>query len=435
MSKNIPFSKEFGYIRLARILKQGNHKLREILDIFENIERVNSLSLKEWIESRILTPAELARIDKISSDEIYEIIKYCKLNDIRIITPEDEEYPLNFRYIENPPAVIYARGNKLDSTVPTIGIVGARKSTEFGQKAAYSLGAKLALSGFTVISGGAVGVDSMAHAGAMNAGGSTIVVLGCGLDYKYLMVQEPLRKKAELCGTVISEFEPKTPATRYTFPIRNRIISALSCGVAVIEAGRKSGALITATYAMEQGKEVFALPGNIDAPQYGGTNDLLSDGAIPLLKVEDIIEVYLGRFPDKLKSGGKLTKEIKQGYYDEVKRLSAKPVLSDNPDLDIKKEKTSVRPKKPTSENAKKEELKDVDFETEKAFAFQNSQNLPCSEDAKKIYLSFKENIEFSDNLSQVSGVRGGKFIAAITELELLGFVKAVPVGRYERIK
>lgn len=432
MSKNnkLPFTKEFGYIRLARIIKPGSSKLGVILGAFGDIERINSLKYEDWAQSGILSKAELSRVEKISSDEIYEVIKYCKLNDIRIITPEDKEYPRNFKYILDPPTVLYARGNKLDSSAPTIGIVGARKSSEFGQKAAYSLGAKLALSGFTVVSGGAVGVDSMAHTGAMNAGGSTIVVLGCGIDSDYLPLQIPLRKRAEIKGTVVSEFEPKSPATRYTFPIRNRIISALSCGVAVIEAGRKSGALITATYAMEQGKEIFALPGNINAPQYGGTNDLLRDGATPLLKVEDIIEVYMGRFPDKLKAVGELSPEIKRGYSVEARRMSNKAVAQGQASVTTAANKYESAKSKPKEEkNNKSTELPKVEL------PFTSDANLPCSAAAKKIYLSFTENIEFSDILSEKSGIKGGEFIAAITELELFGFVKAVPVGRYERIK
>ncbi len=425
MSSKIPFTKEFGYIRLSQILKPGSNKLNDIMDELEDIERVNSLTLKQWIESRLLSTSELARIERISNDRIYDIIKYCKFNNIRIITPEDAEYPVNLRYIENPPVCLYARGKSLDSTAPSIGIVGARKCTEFGSKAAYSLGAKLALAGFTVISGGAVGVDGMAHAGAMNAGGSTVVVLGCGLDSHYLMVQDSLRKKAEQYGTVISEFEPKTPATRYTFPIRNRIISALSCGVAVIEAGRKSGALITATYAMEQGKEIFAMPGNINEKQYGGTNDLLRDGATPLLEVNDIIQVYMSRFPDKLKTGGEITPEVKRGYYEEAARLGASPKKSNNLNADIvKSESTPKNAQKTVAEKPQKKEPLSTDL-----------SKMGCSENAKKIYLSFNENIEFSDVLSEKSGINGGEFIAAITELELFGFVKAVPVGRYEKIK
>lgn len=416
-----PFTKEFGYIKLARILKPGSRKLMEVLNTFGSIERISALTLKEWIESTILTPAELAGIKRINDSEIYEIIKYCKLNGIRIITPEDDEYPNNLRYIENPPTVLYARGERLDSTAPIIGIVGARKSTDFGNKAAYSLAAKLAMCGFTVISGGAVGVDSFAHKGAMNAGGKTIMVLGCGMDSDYLPVQQPLRIMAEQNGTVISEFEPKVPASRYTFPIRNRLISALSSGVAVIEAGLHSGALITATYAMEQGKEIFALPGRLDQVQYGGTNELLRDGAIPLLKVEDILEVYTGRFGDKLKLCGELTPEVKQGYSAEVARLGGKPARTAPKKANVIKPNDSERPAENTPPT--------------KPAEFTNADQLPCGQNAKKVYSAFTQNIEFSDTLSNISGVTGGAFIAAVTELEIFGFIKAVPVGRYEKIK
>lgn len=420
MNKSMPpFTKEFGYIRLARILKPGSRKVFDILNTFGSIERINALTVKEWIESTLLTPGEIAGIKRINDSEIYEIIKYCKVNGIRIITPEDDEYPNNFRYIENPPTVLYARGERLDSTAPIIGIVGARKSTEFGNKAAYSLAAKLALCGFTVVSGGAVGVDSFAHTGALNAGGKTIMVLGCGMDSDYLPVQEPLRLMAEQNGTVITEFEPKVPASRYTFPIRNRLISALSSGVAVIEAGLNSGALITATYAMEQGKEIFALPGRLDQVQYGGTNELLRDGAVPLLKVEDILEVYMGRFEDKLKLCGELSTEVKQGYAREVARLKGKSPAPAKKQVDVVKVEEKVKTADTSTQNT----------------AFTPAEQLPCSENAKKIYSAFTQNIEFSDTLSNISGVTGGNFIAAITELEIFGFIKAVPVGRYEKVK
>ena len=297
MSTKIPFTKEFGYVRLGFILGAGSHNFPEIIETFGDIEKINALTYNEWAESKLLKPAQLARVKNVPAEVIYETIKYCKLNDIRIITPEDSEYHPNFKYIEDLPVLLYARGQKIDTSAPHFAIVGARDSTDFGKKAAYSLGAKLALSGFTVVSGGALGVDCMAHMGALNAGGKTIVVLGCGIDANYLMAQVSVRQRAEKSGTVISEFPPKTPTSVYTFPVRNRIISALSSGVAVIEAGKKSGALITANCAIEQGKELFAVPGNINARQYEGTNDLLRDGAIPLVRVEDIVLAYQGRFP------------------------------------------------------------------------------------------------------------------------------------------
>jgi DNA processing protein len=413
MSTKSPFTKEFGYVRLGFILGAGSHNFPEIIETFGDIERINALTYNEWAESKLLKPAQLARVKNVSAEVIYETIKYCKLNDIRIITPEDSEYHPNFKYIEDPPVLLYARGQKIDTSAPHFAIVGARDTTDFGKKAAYSLGAKLALSGFTVVSGGALCVDCMAHLGALNAGGKTIVVLGCGIDANYLMAQVSVRQRAEMSGTVISEFPPKTPASAYTFPVRNRIISALSSGVAVIEAGRKSGALITANCAIEQGKELFAVPGNINARQYEGTNDLLRDGAIPLVKVEDIVLAYQGRFPDKLITGVELTPEIKRGY-----RAAAKLASKNAEYAKINKEKRVSLAQKPEIEAP-----------------VTNTDVMLVSENAKKIYLSFTKSIEFSDILLERSGLDNASFLTAITELEIGGYVKAVPVGRYEKVK
>lgn len=416
LATKVNFTKEYGYIYILRLLGAGSNKLYDLLSVGEDLEQICKMTDAEWRKIGLLTEGELARLKKINSNDIYKTLDYCKQNNIRIITPEDDEYPLGFRSIENPPAVLFARGDRLDSTAPTIGIVGSRKCTEFGEKAAYSLSAKLALSGFTVISGGAKGIDNMAHVGAMNAGGKTIVVLGCGIDSNYLMQQEPMRKRAEQNGTIISEFEPKASAAKYTFPIRNRLISALSCGVAVIEAGHKSGALITATYAMEQGKEVFALPGNIDLPQYGGTNELLRDGALPLLSVEDIIEVYIGRFSDKLKTDVTMPLKVRRGYAVEAERfLNAKP----------KSEKRIV----------KESVVNEVATLSNSQIATTPLSELACSNNAKQVYAAFKEKTELSDTLISRSSVSGSDFIAAVTELELFGYIKAVPVGRYQIIK
>lgn len=407
------FTKEYSYIWLSRVLGAGSNRLYDVLALRENIQQILSLSFEEWKLSGILSPSELKRLKSINSDEIYATIEYCKENNIRIITPEDSEYPNGFRSIENPPAVIFARGLPLESDTPKIAIVGARKATDFGKKAAYSLAAKLALAGFTVVSGGAKGVDGMAHTGAMKAKGKTVVVLGCGIDNNYLMEHKAMRDEAEKSGTVISEFEPKSEATRYTFPIRNRLISALSSGVAVIEAGRKSGALITATYAMEHGKDIFALPGNINLPQYEGTNELLRDGAIPLISVEDIIEVYVGRFSDKLKTDIEITDEIKRGYFEYN-------------NLVLKTPKRKEKMQKPSETKAK------VDS---KEFMKTPLNNVICSKNAKKVYEAFAQKTELSDTLMIKSGLKGSDFIAAITELEIFGYIKAVPVGQYMLIK
>lgn len=417
-SENRAITKAYAYLYLSRLLGAGSNKLYDLLALRPEVEQLCRMTADDWRKTGLLTQGELRRVARINSDSIWETLDYCDTHDIRVITPEDAEYPTGFRSIENPPAILFARGLPLENDRPAIGIVGARKSTEFGQKAAYSLSAKLALAGFTVVSGGAVGIDHMAHAGALYAGGTTVAVLGCGIDSDYLPKQEALRRRVAEQGTLLSEFEPRTSATRYTFPIRNRLISALSCGVAVIEAGQKSGALITATYAMEQGREVFALPGGINQQQYAGTNALLRDGAIPLLSVEDIILVYLGRFSDTLKTDITPSAEIRQGYAKEAALI------------------VQSQSKGRAATSAKKREPAAPDTTASSVLSgVTPPEQLVCSPAAKQVYAAFAEQTELSDTLSARSGIAGGAFIAAITELELMGYIKAVPVGRYERIK
>ncbi len=404
----------FAYIWLARVLGPGNAKSFEIMERFSGAETLCTMDSTELKNTGVFSKAELNRAAGIEPESILKTIEYCKKNAIRIITPLDSEYPAGFGFIEMPPLVIYARGEILDNSRPCFGMVGSRKSTDFGLKAAYSLSARLSLSGFTVVSGGALGIDSMAHWGALASGGKTVAVLGSGIDSDYLKSNKKLREEIEKQGTVITEFEPKTPATKFTFPIRNRLISALSGGVAVIEAGGKSGALITAGYAMEQGKEVFTLPGSINQREYDGNNALLRDGAIPVIKADDIIEVYLGRFPN-LKPSAELSPEIKARFrtlFEELKKPAPKSRKSKP---EIKQKSIPKAEKEPKSQS-----FKDIN-------GFKGSEN------ALKILKVFESETEMSDVLAARSNISGGAFITAITELEIKGYIAAVPVGRYRR--
>lgn len=414
MNSNNITEKKFYYIWLQKFLGVGNNSIFEIIEEFGGVDKIYKADTAELKKSEFITPADIRRMTRINEAVIIKAIEYCRSNNIRIITPEDNEYPNRLRNIESPPAVIFARGLPLENDTPALAVVGARQATDFGLKAALSLSARLSLSGFTIISGGALGIDSMAHYGAIAAEGKTVMILGCGIDSDYLKSQDRLRKQTEMNGTVISEFLPKTPAAKYTFPIRNRLISALSDGVAVIEAGIKSGTLITANYAMEQGKDVFALPGNINMPQYAGTNTLIRDGVVPLISVDDIIQVYLGRFGDKIKTENELSPEMK-------KRLCSCPMNSKKANTNLKKtykdkdrEQTVPTAKKKQTEPAKKA-----------------VEDLNCSSSAKSVYSAFVNQTEPADILCLRSGIIGSAFISAITELELLGLIKAVPVGCY----
>jgi len=207
---------------------------------------------------------------------------------IKCIKITDNEYPEKLRHIYAPPQCLYVIGNESILSKKGIAIIGCRNCTQYGAKNAYKFSYEISKLGINVISGMARGIDTYSHKGAIMAGGNTIAVLGCGLDVIYPKENRELYKNIIVNGgAVISEFPLGTPPLKHHFPIRNRIISGLSDGVLVIEATKRSGTLITVNHALEQGKDIYALPGNIDSENSSGTNDLIKEGAIPITNIDD----------------------------------------------------------------------------------------------------------------------------------------------------
>ncbi len=210
---------------------------------------------------------------------------------IQILTWEDELYPRRLKEIDQPPPVLYMRGELKPEDFWSVAVVGTRRVSAYGRQVADELAMFLANNGVTVISGLARGVDAIAHQSALKAGGRTIAVLGCGVDRVYPPENTQLAKKIMTSGALLSDYAPGIPPDASNFPPRNRIISGLSMATVVVEAGQTSGALITAQFAVDQGREVFAVPGNILAPQSKGTNRLVAEGAHPLLSGQDLLEI------------------------------------------------------------------------------------------------------------------------------------------------
>lgn len=199
-------------------------------------------------------------------------------------------YPLLLPLIPDPPKHLYYIGDLSLASMRCVSLVGSRKTTEYGRWASFTLAQRLADHGIVVVSGLAAGIDACSHAGALKAAGKTIAVLGCGIDLCYPAVNRKLKEQIAGAGLVLSEYPPGYPAAVYTFPRRNRIISGLSEVTVVVAAGLHSGSLITAEMAEEQGRAVYALPGNINNAYHLGSNKLLKDGAIPLVVLDDLIE-------------------------------------------------------------------------------------------------------------------------------------------------
>ena len=209
---------------------------------------------------------------------------------IKILTWKDEAYPGRLKEIEQPPPVLYVRGDYLPDDLFAVAIVGTRRVTAYGRQITEELASYLASNGITVVSGLARGVDAIAHQAALKAGGRSIAVLGSGVDKIYPPEHRQFAEQMMSQGAIVSDYAPGTPPDASNFPPRNRIISGLSLAVVVVEAGETSGALITAEFAAEQGREIFAVPGSILAPQSKGTNKLIQKGALPLLSINDLMQ-------------------------------------------------------------------------------------------------------------------------------------------------
>jgi DNA processing protein len=213
---------------------------------------------------------------------------------IGVLTLVDDDYPPHLRHIADPPPVLFVRGSIRASDAHSVALVGTRRGSAYGRAVAQRLAADLALAGVTVVSGLAKGIDTCAHRAALDAGGRTLAVLGNGLDQVYPPENAALARQITEAGALLSEFAPGTPPDAVNFPRRNRIISGLSIATVIVEASERSGALITADFALEQGRDVLAVPGPIVSPLSVGPNELLKQGAIPVTGVDDILAVLGG---------------------------------------------------------------------------------------------------------------------------------------------
>lgn len=275
------------WLALSRVKYLGPVKCFRLLKFFGSAEKIWSASPEELQTSQCLDKLALgnllaARAAPLPEDEWEKLQK----QEIRLLTLSDDAYPLSLLQMPDPPPLLYVKGEIPEA--PALAIVGSRKATFYGLGAAEQLANSLAAQGITIISGLARGIDTAAHKGALKSG-KTVAVLGCGLDIYYPPENKALYQLISERGGLISEFPLGTKPDRVNFPRRNRIISGLANGVLLVEAAEKSGSLITADYALEQGKEVFAVPGMITSRQSCGTNRLIQEGAKLVQRADDIL--------------------------------------------------------------------------------------------------------------------------------------------------
>ncbi|MBQ4103773.1 MAG: DNA-processing protein DprA [Clostridia bacterium] len=382
-------------------------KTDELIAYFGDPEKMYNAGSNEWKLSGLLTDKKINALKSISPSETGGIFRECKAKGYSIITPDNINYPERLKQLRDMPLVLYALGDTsvLKDTV-SIGVVGTRNASNYGIETAQKLSFALASSGVTIVSGGALGIDSEAHAGAMLAKGRTVAFLGCGLSFDYLKENASLRRAITKYGAVVSEFAPFTPASRTTFPIRNRLISGLTLGTLVIEAGIKSGSLITANFALEQGKDVFAVPGDIVRSSFDGANHLIKNGAKPVFSAMDILSEY------------------EYLYGDLIDFSKAETSLSQIPYVEYRKTKKTVVTEKPTI----KEKLVKEEKSKEKKKELDNS----FSDEAKKVYSVLSSEPTHVDDILRQTALKMSDVLSALTELELMGEIESIEGKKYK---
>lgn len=390
------------WIRLQSALGAGA-ALSEIIEYFGSAKALFDAGETEWRMSPVLVPRQIEKLCESTEAQANEVLATCKMNGWQVVPYDDPHYPERLRSIFNPPAVLYVDGElpDIDNSI-VIGIVGTRRASDYAVKAADVMSRGIAERGAIVASGGALGVDTAAHNGAMLAGGKTIAVLGCGLGTKYLMENKPLRDAVVKNGALITEFQPFTPASKYTFPIRNRIISGISLGVLVVEASVKSGSLITANYAIEQGRDVFALPCSILDPAFAGTNKLIDDGAIVATKPLDLLYPYAEEYGvkiDEVKSVGKIMRET--GDKSANVYGKARDISFDN--IQAGRKKREARQKAAAELSGK----------------------------TKAVFNALGEEYQSADEISRAAGLSIGEALTALTALEIAGLAASAGGKRY----
>ncbi|MTI95166.1 MAG: DNA-protecting protein DprA [Firmicutes bacterium] len=281
------------WLAVANIHGIGPRTIAEVYRKHGNIDIFFNAGANQLAEALDTSVAKARNImASIDLSEAMEKLQLCSKLAIKLLTLDSPAYPPLLKRIYDPPPVLYYRGSLPCSDKKLLAVVGSRKATEYGRVVTAKLTENLVRSGLGIVSGLALGIDGAAHRACLEAKGYTVAVLGCGLDRTYPAKHIQLKQQVEDSGCVISEFPPGTPPAAGNFPRRNRIISGMCQGLLVVEAAEKSGAMITVGFALEEGRDVFAVPGNINSPQSKGTNGLIQQGAKLVLDATDILEEY-----------------------------------------------------------------------------------------------------------------------------------------------
>ncbi len=396
------------WIWLANRPGLNSRQLRSVLEAYGDAEDVFFARESDFAALEDL-PAEciLALGDK-NLTQAEEILKKCADKGIRLCAYGEGDYPARLRQIADPPLVLYYKG-KLPQTeeAPVIAAVGTRKASVYGQSVAQRMGFQIAKCGGILVSGLAQGIDGKAMEGALLAGGSVVGVLGFGADLIYPKSNRHLFEETAKSGCLLTEYPPETPPYKWNFPRRNRIISGLSNGVVVVEAPEKSGALITARQAAEQGRDVFVVPGNVDVDTFVGSNALLRDGAIPVRNGWDVLAEYAHLYPRAVRRSE--AEELPK----EARCVAQRPLT---PADGAPPEKISGRPVGNKPKTAYNEVQK----------------QMPKLSDEERCIVELLTEPRLVDDVIEQAELPAARVLAALTMLQIKGIVRSLPGKRVE---
>lgn len=353
-------------------------------------------------------------------DTAERLLSECFEKNIAVYTMQDAIYPARLRAIDQPPPVLYCVGRMLPfDTQPTIAVVGTRSTSAYGLRTAKRMGYQIGRCGGAVVSGMARGIDAMAMEGALSAGAPVAGVLGCGVDVVYPRENRGLFHDVVQWGCLLSEYPPGTPPISNHFPQRNRILSALALGTLIVEAPEKSGALITAGHALEQGRDVYAVPGNIDNLASVGANQLIRDGALLVTNGWEVMRDYAPLFPGKLR------------YQPGGQQLDLSPSEAEEAAAEQKREKTDGEAKNlPNTEKAGAKRQKSFDKMENKPYIELDSILSQVDGDERELILLLAEKPLTADELIDRSQIPANRVMASLTLLEVQGLIRCSPDKR-----
>ncbi len=400
-------SREAYWIWLQRGLDFGANtsrvfsKISDIVSFYQN-------GSEFWLSTEIFTAAQYDRLCAYDIENAEKVVALCKENGWGIITPESEDFPPQLRQIRNCPLVLYYEGDiGIFKNRLSLSFVGARTATSNGIDITSRLTAALAKANIVIVSGGAMGIDAAAHKGALAVNGKTALLLPCGLGVNYLQTNKELRRKVAKSGVVITEYPPNYPVDRTHFYVRNRIISALSEGTAVVEPAEKSGSMLTVNHAFKQGKEVFIIPGNLLENDQTVLSELRSKGAKVVFSPSDFTEPFLDRYSDVV----------------DIEKLDnniSAPVI--NP-LDVPTKKTFLSKLFPDKKNKEKNIVREE---------IQKHDISDLSENEAAVYNFLKDGAKATDEIIDATALSLPELSPILLKLQLVGIVSKTTDNKYK---